>query len=547
MLPFAGTYPVGVGSLLEQLKKTFKHTVIYGLGGLISHAVGFLLIPVYTRYLSPNDYGVVAMVMIYITVLEIVMRMGVDSALFKVYFEEKDEDSRRSLVTTTFLFQLVAAGAIFALTFPFSDGLSDLFFGNLDYTVYFQFATASQVLVMIRVVPLSVIRAKERPGVFSILNVIRFALVMGFNILFVVILEAGPLGIIQAQFYAALTLLPVFLIITIRHMRPRLSWRLLKRLTSFGLPLIPAGLAGWVLTMADRYILRLVAPVTKFALVAQKGLGEMVTKTGDVLAGALPALVDVGLYDLAYKFSLIVRMGLIQPFIFAWGPLMFSVFHQPEAKRVYRSVLTLFSLASVGLCFAVGVMAPEIVKVMATWPFYGAWSSVFILALSHCFYGLYIVFTVGTSVVHKSKYQAYTATVGVVANVGLNFILIPLWGVTGAALATLLSFGVMAVVHYRFSQREYRIDYDLGVVVKVVLLATALWLGTTLLPFGGWGIVGRVGALGLFVVLLKVLGLFRSEEVKLVVDGFKEFISRRRGRGDDKAGPPPEKLGERRG
>jgi len=533
--------------LLDHLKKTFKHTVIYGLGGLISHAVGFLLIPVYTRYLSPNDYGVVAMVMIYITVLEIVMRMGVDSALFKVYFEEKDEDSRRSLVTTTFLFQLAAAGAIFALTFPFSDGLSDLFFGNKDYTIYFQFATASQVLVMIRVVPLSVIRAKERPGVFSILNVIRFALVMGFNILFVVILEAGPLGIIQAQFYAALALLPVFLIITIRHMRPRLSWRLLKRLTSFGLPLIPAGLAGWVLTMADRYILRLVAPVTKFALVAQKGLGDMVTKTGDVLAGALPTLVDVGLYDLAYKFSLIVRMGLIQPFIFAWGPLMFSVFHQPEAKRVYRAVLTLFSLASVGLCFAVGVMAPEIVKVMATWPFYGAWSSVFILALSHCFYGLYIVFTVGTSVVHKSKYQAYTSTAGVVANVGLNFLLIPLWGVTGAALATLLSFGVMAVVHYRFSQHEYRIDYDLGVVVKVVLLATALWLGTTLLPFGWWGIVGRVGALGLFVVLLKVLGLFRSEEVKLVVGGFKEFLGRRRGRGDDGAGPPPEESGELQG
>ncbi len=533
--------------MLDHLKKTFKHTVIYGLGGLISHAVGFLLIPVYTRYLSPNDYGVVAMVMIYITVLEIVMRMGVDSALFKVYFEEKDEESRRTLVTTTFLFQLAAGGLIFALTYPFSDGLSDLFFGTRDYTVYFQFATASQLLVMLRVVPLSVIRARERPGIFSILNVIRFALVMGFNILFVVILEAGPLGIVQAQFYAALVLLPVFLVITLRHMRPHLSWTQLKRLASFGLPLIPAGLAGWVLTMADRYILRLVAPVTKFALVAQKGLGEMVTKTGDVMAGALPTLVDVGLYDLAYKFSLIVRMGLIQPFIFAWGPLMFSVYHQPEAKQVYRAVLTLFTLLSVGLCFAVGVMSPEIVKLMATWPFYSAWSSVYILALSHCFYGLYIVFTVGTSVVHKSKYQAYTSTVGVVANIGLNFLLIPLWGVFGAALATLLSFGVMALVHYRFSQREYRIDYDLGAVVKVLALATGLWIATTFLPFGWWGTVGRVGALGLFVLLLKVFGLFRAEEVKLVVGGFKEFLGRKRGKGADEEVPPPDELGELQG
>jgi O-antigen/teichoic acid export membrane protein len=540
MLPFGGTSPGGVGSLLDHLKKTFKHTIIYGLGGLISKAVGFLLIPVYTRYLSPNDYGLVAMVMIYITVLEIVMRMGVDSALFKVYFEEENEESRRTLVTTTFLFQLVAAGAVFALTYPFSDGLSDLFFGSKDYTVYFQYAAASQVLVMLRVVPLSVIRAQERPGVFSILNVVRFALVMGFNILFVVVLEAGPLGIIQAQFYAALVLIPVFLVITFRHIRLRLSWRLLKRLTSFGLPLVPAGLAGWVLTMADRWILRLVAPVNKFALVVQKGLGTMVTKTGDALAGALPTLVDVGLYDLAYKFSLIVRMGLIQPFIFAWGPLMFSVFHQPEAKQVYRAVLTLFTLASVGLCFAVGVMAPEIVKLMATWPFYSAWSSVFILGLSHCFYGLYIVFTVGTSVVHKSKYQAYTSTAGVVANVGLNFLLIPLWGVTGAALATLLSFGVMAVVHYHFSQREYRIDYDLGAVVKVLVLATALWVGTTFLPFGWWGTVGRVGALGLFVLLLKVFGLFRAEEVKLVWGGFKDFIARRRGKREE---PPPDELG----
>jgi O-antigen/teichoic acid export membrane protein len=515
--------------LLEHLKKTFKHTVIYGLGGVISKAVGFLLIPVYTRYLSPNDYGVVAMVMIYITVLEIVLRLGVDSALFKAYFEETDEESRRTLVATSLLFQFAAAGAVFALTYPFSEGLSELFFGTGDYTVYFEFATASQMLVMVKVVPLSVIRAKERPGVYSILTVLRFGLVMAFNIIFVVGLEAGPLGIIKAQFYSALVIAPVLLVIALRNMRPRFSWNLFKRVTSFGLPLVPAGLAGWVLTLANRYILRIAAPVSKFVLVTQKGLGEMVAKTGAVLAGALPTLQEVGLYDLAYKFSLIVRMGLIQPFIFAWGPLMFSIYHQPEARRVYRAVLTLFTLASVGICFAVGVMSPEIVRLMATWPFYGAWSAVFILGLSHCFYGLYIVFTVGTSVVHKSKYQAYTATIGVVANVGLNFLLIPHWGMMGAALATMASFALMAFVHYRFSQRQYRIDYDLGAMFKVVLLASGLWLATLLLPFGWWGTVGRVGALGLFVVLLKVLGLFKADEVKLVLDGVRERFGRKRG------------------
>lgn len=526
------------GFLLDQLKRTFKHTIIYGLGGVISKAVGFLLIPVYTRYLSPNDYGVVAMVMIYITVLEIVLRLGVDSALFKAYFEEPDELSRGTLVSTSFLFQVVAAVAIFALTFPLSGDLSELFFGTRDYTVYFRFATASQLLVMVKVVPLAIIRAKERPGVYTVLSIFRFGLIMAFNILFVVVLGAGPMGIIKAQFYSALVIAPVLLFITFRNMRPRFSWNLLKRITSFGLPLVPAAMAGWVLTLANRYILRIAAPVTKFAVIAQKGLGEMVGKSGALLAGALPSLGEVGLYDLAYKFSLIVRMGLVQPFIFAWGPLMFSIYHKPEAKQVYRAVLTLFTLLAVGVAFAVGVMSPEIVKLMATWPFYGSWSAVFILSLSHCFYGMYLVFTVGTSVVNKTKYQAYTATIGVFANIGLNFLLIPIWGMLGAAVATVLGFALMAFVHYHFAQRRYHIDFDLVSVFKIVSLAVVLWLATTFLPFGSWGIIGRVGALGLFVVLLKVLGLFKAEEVKLVLDGIKERFSG--GRGGKPAGEPPE-------
>ena len=507
--------------MIEHLKKTLKHTVLYGLGGVIAKAVGFLLIPVYTRYLTPSDFGVVALVMVYFAILEILMRFGVNSALFRVYFNEPDEDARRRLVHTCFLFQFLASGVLFLILFPLSGNLSRLFFGNAEYTIFFQYATAGQALILIRTVPRSVMRAKERPVVFTLLNMGYFLLFMGFNILFIVVLKEGPLGVIKARFWGGVLMAPIMLIIYARNMKPRFRKDYLKEVMRFGLPLVPEGLASWILSLADRYILRLLAPVTRYVLVNPKTLGELAAKGGIAVAGALGTLHAVGVYDLANKFSLIIKMGLVSPFIIAWGPLMFAVHKKPEAKQVYRAVLTLFSLVGVGLAFALGVMAPEVCKVMATWPFYEAWPAVFILSLAHVCYGIYLVFTVGTSVVGKTKYQAYSAAIGAGLNIILNLLLIPRWGMMGASVATLLSYASMAVIHYNFAQRLYRIDYNLRFVLRIVLIAVVLWLASTFLPFGWIGFPLRLGIIGLFVLALKLTGSFKVPDIKLVIDEIK--------------------------
>ncbi len=513
--------------MLNHLKKTFKHTIIYGLGGVASKAVGFLLIPVYTSHLNPVEYGVVALVLVYTTILEIVLKFGVGPALFRVYFSEKDEDKRGALITTSFTFQVGASIIVFAILFPLSSQLSSLLFGSESYTIFFQYATATQLFMMLRNIPLAVLRAKERPGLYSVVTFSRFILMMGLNILFIVVLREGPLGIIKAQFYAGIILAPVLIGISIRHMKFRFSWDMLKRVMLFGLPLIPEGLAGWILSLSDRYILRLIAPTSRFVEVAQKGLGELQTKVATAFAGSTATLHEVGLYNLANRFGLIIKIGLVTPFIMAWGPLMFAVYGKPEAKSVYRAVLTLFTLISVGVALAVGLMAPDITHLMATWAYYPSWLAVFMLSMSSVFYGMYLVFTVGTSVVGKTKYQAFTAAIGAAMNIALNLLLIPRWGMIGASVATVISYGVMAFVHYHFAQRQYRIDYDLGYVFKVVGLSFIFWLGSLLLPFGWSWLPVRLGLLGLFVVSLKLFGLFKTDEVKLVLDGIKGRFSKK--------------------
>ena len=517
--------------MLQHLKKTFKHTVLYGIGQVAAKAVGFLLIPVYTRYLSPSDFGIVALVMIYFTILEIILRLGVDSAMFRVYFNEPDEDRRSSLVNTAFLFQFLSSVGLFAVIYPLSGPISELFFGSRDYLVFFQFATAGQALIMIRTVPRAILRAQEKPIPFTIVNLGYFVLFMAFNILFVVGMEEGALGIIKARFWGGVVMTPVMLFIYFRNMRPRFNWSQLKQVMTFGLPLIPEGLASWILSLADRFILRIAAPINRIVETVQYGAGELSAKSGVVLAGALAALHEVGIYDLANKFSLIVKMGLVSPFIIAWGPLMFSVYHKPEAKQVYRSVLTLYTLIATGAALAVGVMAPDILKLMATWPFYEAWRAVFILSLSHVFYGVYLVFTVGTSVVGKTKYQAYSAMIGAALNIILNLLLIPRWGMMGASVATLTSYAAMAFIHFGFAQRLYRIDYDLLFVGKVVLLSFGVWIASTFLPFGWVGFPLRLLLLGVFVLLLKLTGSLNVADVRLVLDEIKSRFSGRKGRG----------------
>ena len=193
-----------MSSLGGQLKRLGKHSVIYGLGGLVSRILAVLLLPLYTRYLSPSDYGKVETLIALTTVIGIVLRMGISSAFFRFYFDSPEPAARRLVLRTSFWFTMGMATLGLLLGLAFSSQIAQRLFGSTD----------DRELVMAAFVGLwagmnyeqltSLFRVEERSVAFVSASLTNILVTVGATLLLVVVLDKGPVGVIVGNFTGTL-------------------------------------------------------------------------------------------------------------------------------------------------------------------------------------------------------------------------------------------------------------------------------------------------------------------------------------------------------
>ena len=473
--------------MFSQLFRLSTHSIIYGLGATASQLVGFFLIPLYTRYLTPADYGALAIFQVTVTVLSIVFVMGLGSALFRSYFSYEDEDSRKTVVSTAFLFLTATSGVLTLLLLAFAGSFSSLLFGSGDYVSYFRIVFLTVFCDAGSVIALSVLRAREVPGQYALIALARLVLSVSLKIAFVVALGRGVLGILEAGLIAAAFIYVVLTVAVVRKAGFKFSRDELKKMLSFGLPMVPAGLSLWIMTMSDRYFLQFLS-------------------TPD----------ELGLYSLGYQFGLVIRALLVAPFLLAWMPFIFSVAKQANAAQTYSRVLTYFSLLAMSLALALSVLGKEVLAIMATPPFYDAYKVIPLIALSYVLFGCYHVLGVGTYLEAKTKYLAVFVVCAGVLNLGLNYLLIPDYGMMGAAGATVAAYLVLPVGSFLISRRFYSINYEWGRVIKILIAAGAIYAGSVFISHDSAYVAGVFKLLALlgFPILLYVLRFYRPDEIK---------------------------------
>jgi len=432
--------------VFEYFKRILKHSIIYGVAGVTSQIIGFLLVPVYTRYLTPKDYGVLAIINVSVAIAAIVLNMGMSSSLFKSYFNHEDEESRKAVVSTAFLFHASVTLVLTTVLIVFAKSSSALLFGTEKYSLFLVIAFLSNFFNIALAIPLAVFRAREESRKYAAVTLFNFAVGIGFNILFVVVLLKGVIGVLQAgliaNFLTYLALIPNI----VRRVKIRFSIAELKEMLGFGLPLVPANLAAWILTLSDRYFLKYYS-----------------------------SLREVGLYSLGYKFGTGINILIVIPFSLAWVPFMLSVAKEKNAKEVYSYVLTYFFLVGTSLALGLSVLAKDIIAIIATPRFYSAHRVIPMVALSYVLYGCYYIFSTGIYLEKKTKYVPIIVGFAATLNLVLNFLLIPPYGMMGAAVATLVSYFVLMVEMFFVSQRYYEIRYDFVRILKILTAAGLIY------------------------------------------------------------------------
>jgi O-antigen/teichoic acid export membrane protein len=417
--------------LIQYFKKLSSHTLIYGFGEVIVRAVGFLLIPLYTRFLTTDDYGVWSLLQTFQLILILVLGLGFTSAVFKVYHETKDEKEKDRVVSTALLF-LLAWGLPVTLVLSLSAvPLSRMVFGSVREAVYLRYVFVAVFLDLVRLVALALLRAREKPVSFSIINLIHFILLVSLNILNVAVRKQGILGIVESQVATSFLIALGVGIVFLRRIGLGFSRTHLRALLDFGLPLVPSGVSIWGLTMTAQYFIHFY------------GTDH-----------------DVGLYALGMRFGMILNILLVRPFRTAWLPFMFSIRNEERARRVYSLTLTYFFMGGMGLYLLLSVLSREIVQLAATTRFIEGHRVIPLIALAYLFYGLYYTADAGVMLSGKTRYYALVTAIAAVFQLVCNFIIVPKHGMIGAAWVVLASFVLLFGMILFVAQRLYPIRYE---------------------------------------------------------------------------------------
>jgi O-antigen/teichoic acid export membrane protein len=465
--------------MLEHVRRLSAQTLIFGLGEAVTRVAAVLLLPIFTRVLSPEDYGRVAIVTLVTTVVAIVFDWGQRSAFFWCYYRLEGQVERRRLTGTVLVYLLGSAALSLALLQAAWGPLGGVLFKDAELQRLIRIALLGVLFDVGAAVPFATFRAEMRAGSYATLSVVRFAINASLNIVAVVVLRWGVWGIVYANLATSVVFFAVCLVLVARRIEWTLDRALLRQLLRFGLPLVAANLAGWSMTFMDRYL------VERWA-----------------------GLKQVGLYAVAYTIAGIVNM--VQGcFNTAYVPYCLSIQRQPDARLVYARILRYVMAVLVGLGLAVSLLSREILS-FASSPAYGAAATVVpLLVCGFLVTELSYLLALGLDLTGKTAWYPLIVGLGAITSLTLNCILIPRFGMRGAAVASPLAAAAMATVCFVTVRRLYPVPYEWGRLLALVLVAVAVYFVGALvktqrvwLDLGVAAGLAAVGALPLLWTLL---------------------------------------------
>jgi O-antigen/teichoic acid export membrane protein len=489
--------------MLDRIFKLGKEAAVYGLSSVVGRFLNFLLVPFYTNYLAKAEYGVVANVYAYIAFAFVIYGYGMDSAYMRFVASAEPGDKKQTLSIPYCSLLLTSIFLSLGIHY-FAPAISEAI-GAEGHANLIQYSGWILFFDTLVIVPFAYLRMTNRAKIFAGLRILNIVINVVLTILMLAFFKMKLEAVFIANLVASAATAVMLAWIALPQLTLKLSGRLFKEMLGFGLPYIPAGLAGIAIQVIDR-------PIVK----------------------ALTNDATLGVYQANYRLG-VLMMLVVGMFDYAWRPFFLTHARDQDAPKLFSKVFT-YLVTLLMLVFVTGsFFVEDIVRVKFFGRYFihpdywGGLSIVPIVLMAYVFTGAYVNFVVGVYLEKKTKYLPYATGAGALVNVVANFILIPKFGITGAAIATLLSYVVMAIGIYFPSQRLYHVDYEWGRLIRVVLAACGVVAAVFLLglqPATAFGITVKLGATALFVLLVFVLKVFDGADIRETRQALSKMFTR---------------------
>ena len=437
------------------LKRFFSDVAIYSFSNLISKGLNLLLLPLYTRLLSPSDYGLFDILAMFGALVGLTLPLEISQGLARYYPEAQNPDDKRSYAVTSLWFTMMVY-LLFALICLFAaPALSQLLLGDPKWQEVFRVAVLSISLNGLFYLFQSQLKWELRARDCALLSQLYALTSLAMTMLWVVGFKAGLNGLFYGQLTALLLVCPVGLLMLKSSYRGRFSWKHCQDMLTYSLPLVPSGMAVFVALYVDRIAIR------------------------DLLS-----YHEVGLYGIGMRFGSVVSL-LITGLQTSLSPLIFQFHQDPETPRKIELLLRLFVCGTMLCSSGLALFAPEILRVFTTPMYYAAAPIIPLMALATLLGNTYL-FAPGLALAKRTRRIALITLLYAVFNTLLNYCLIPWLGFSGAALATCLSGAIMTLFYFRESTPHYPIPYRwkaMALACGLHLLSAAGLLGLHVLAW----------------------------------------------------------------
>ncbi len=483
----------------SEIKLLSRHTSIYGLSNILNRIVSFVLLPVYTRYLSPADYGVMDLLYFSMAFVGIVLDMGITSAMSRFYYDSEDQAERNKVVTSTFYGFGVGSTVVILLLLVASEPMTRWILKEEGYTELMILAMAGLGTDMYIKVAYTYMRVRQRSLTLMTTALIRLVSQLTLNIIFIIPLGMGVRGILLSTLLVNIALCLFLIPYILRQTGLASSWPRFKEMVVFGLPLIPSNFLAYIVNVSDRYFVN-----------------------------AFSGLTATGLYTLGYRFGILVNEFVASPFGQTWIPRRYEMYKKGDSERVFAKIFTYFSALIFFVGLGISVVTKDVIQVMSDEAYWSAYGVVPIITLSYIFASFQMHFNIGIMIEKKTKYILYINMVTAALNLALNYFMIKEWGMWGAAWATLISFVGKVILVYWISNRLVRLMVEWGRVFKLTALAGLMYWPLTLIETGNPilnVLLKSLACLG-YPFLLYAVGFFEPGEIRKGWDLARPYLGK---------------------
>ncbi len=485
--------------MFKDFKNTIKHTFVYSLSNLSIKLLGLILMPIYTNYeyIGREEYSAFALLEVTSQILIAVFGLALYQGFNRWYWDEEYKDKQKSLFFTILIASCAVVLLMYASLLPVSGNIASLIVGKASYGYVFSIMVIVSGLQIVQNVPNTLLKLQSKSGYYSLINIIKLVFVLGFTLFFVVVKGRGINGIYEAQLISGV----IYLLVTSPYIKRNIKLVfekvLLKDILKYCTPLMFASISGMLLSAFDRYCLSFMGYTN-----------------------------DVGIYANGFKIANTIKVVIIASVQLALNPLLYKKMNEEGSRRFYSKVLTYFTYGIILVILFVSLFSYEILSFLTTEKDYLRGLYVIPLISFGLLFGMMkdnVV--IGLHIKKKSKIIG-KIIVGVAAiNLILNLLFIPVWGIIGASLATVISQILFFVIVYRAAQKEYYIDYEIKKILMMILVGGIIYALSLLSVYMNTyiAVIYKLGIISSFPFCLYLLGFYEKVELERIRTGWNKW------------------------